>query len=112
MQTFGFGRTQPGVNQVAVCTVTYLQRDDNDEDFLLPFRQDVLDKGPAGANQQDGHKQEGTFHSVKAYHTLSQFYYRYHIIFPCTPTPTIKLYTNIVLHEGFTCICDIVLRLQ
>lgn len=39
---------------------THLERDDNHENLLLLVRQDVLDKGPAGANQSQGDEQEGT----------------------------------------------------
>ena len=45
------------------CLDTDLKWDDDDEDLLVPVRQDVFDEGPARANQHDSDEQKGTLHT-------------------------------------------------
>lgn len=43
----------------------YLERDDNHEDLLVFIGKDVLNEGPASANERDGDEQEGPFQAEK-----------------------------------------------
>lgn len=43
----------------------YLERNDNHEDLLVLIRQDVLDEGPASADEGDGDEQQCTLQPVR-----------------------------------------------
>ena len=46
------------------CSYMNLQRNDDDEDLLIAFREDMLDEGPTGADQRHRHEQHGAFQDV------------------------------------------------